>query len=276
MILTIHIYSIPESPEIREKKVIKRASWVNTPDSIRKNFVFVEGGEFEMGHDYSYDDDEKPAHQVKLDSFYIYKYEVTQKLYKKVTKENPSHFKGENRPVEEVSWYDAVKFCNKLSKMYGLTPVYKISGNSVSCRWDANGYRLPTEAEWEYAARGGQKSKGYKYSGSDSVSRVANYKDGLAYGTDSAGDDKQSNELGLYDMSGNVREWCWDRYDEEYYSYSKYYNPKGPSKGTNRVLRGGGCGDWYEGVDVWCRYYYEPDNTRDDSGFRIVRNIYLK
>ena len=134
--------------------------------------VHVEGGSFDMGSTSGFSD-EKPVHQVTVSSFYISKYEVTQKLYEEVMGNNPSDFRGENNPVEQVTWYDAVKFCNVLSRKDGLNPVYTISGSTVSADWSANGYRLPTEAEWEYAARGGNKSRGYKYAGCNSVGDVA-------------------------------------------------------------------------------------------------------
>ena len=148
----------------------------------RSNMVLVEGGTFRMGSDNG-DSEETPVHSVTVSTFYISRFEVTQGLYKTVTGNNPSHSSrgiGNNYPVNEVSWYDAVKFCNKLSAMDGLQSVYRISVNNVSMDINKNGYRLPTEAEWEYAVRGGASSRGYKYSGSNSIGDVAWYGGGTA------------------------------------------------------------------------------------------------
>ncbi|HEX37418.1 MAG TPA: formylglycine-generating enzyme family protein, partial [Candidatus Cloacimonetes bacterium] len=177
--------------------------------------------------------------------------------------------------VEKVSWYDAVEFCNKKSRKEGLTPCYSGSGKNITCNFNANGYRLPTEAEWEYAARGGHlangsnlRNGGYTYSGSDNIDDVAWYSDNSGRKTHPVGQ-KQPNELGLYDMSGNVWEWCWDWKGS--YSSSSQTNPRGASSGSTRVLRGGG---WY-GYDNGCRVAYrgtdDPDLSNGDFGFRFVR-----
>jgi len=179
-----------------------------------ENFVFVEGGTFQMGSNDG-DSDEKPVHSVTVSSFYVGKFEVTQKEYQNVMGKNPSYFKGENNPVENVTWYDAVKYCNKRSEKEGRTPSYNINGNNVTCDFSANGYRLPTEAEWEYAARGGNKSQNYKYSGSNKIGDVAWYDSNSGLRTHPVGQ-KAPNELGIYDMTGNVWEWCWDWYDGNY------------------------------------------------------------
>ncbi|MBA7709961.1 Formylglycine-generating enzyme [subsurface metagenome] len=164
------------------------------------------------------------------------KYEVTQKQWREVMGTNPSYFKGDNLPVEKVSWYDAVEYCNRLSRNEGITPCYSGSGNSIQCDFSANGYRLPTEAEWEYAARGGNNSRGYKYAGSNSVGEVGWYDSNSGRNTHDAGR-KKANELELHDMSGNVWEWCWDWKGD--YSYSSQTDPRGSSGGSGRVLRGG-------------------------------------
>ena len=166
------------------------------------NMIFVEGGTFQMGSNNG-DSDEKPVHRVTVSDFYIGKYEVTQKEWYEVMGNNPSRFKGRNLPVEEVSWYDAVEFCNKKSKAEGLTPCYTGSRKNTKCNFSANGYRLPTEAEWAYAARGGIKSKGYKYSGSNTIGDVAWYISNSGSKTHTVGT-KKANELGIYDMTGNV------------------------------------------------------------------------
>lgn len=231
-------------------------------------------------------EDEKPVHRVRVSDFYMSKYEVTQGLYKAVTGSNPSYFNGDdNRPVEEVSWYDAVIFCNKLSDLDGFSPAYRIHGKDVSLNVGADGYRLPTEAEWEYAARGGNKSRGYEYSGSNNVRRVAWYHDNSGskklatfslyfYNADSkthAVGDKVSNELGLYDMSGNVWEWCWDWYGV--YSSSSRRNPQGPASGSRRVMRGGSWYDFAPYSRSVSRYNSSPDARDNGVGFRLLLPI---
>ena len=194
---------------------------------------------------------------MSLNSFYMGKYEVTQGEYKALMGKNPSDTDrgiGDNYPVNQVNWYDAVEYCNALSRREGLNPCYVIdktrqdpSNNTVyvydklrwivTCSFDANGYRLPTEAEWEFAARGGTGSRGYIYAGSSSIDSVAWNKDNSGSKSHPVGG-KQANELGLYDMTGNVWEWCWDWYGN--YSGGSQSNPSGPSSGSNRVVRGGG------------------------------------
>ena len=223
------------------------------------DMIEVEGGTFtmgateEQGSDVS--DNEKPAHQVMLSPYYIGKTEVTQELWEAVMGSNPSFFSGnKNRPVENVSWDDCQVFINKLN---GLT------GKS---------FRLPTEAEWEYAARGGKKSKGYKYSGSNTIDDVAWY-DTNSAGTTHPVSSKAPNELGLYDMSGNVWEWCSDWYGKSYYEESPEPNPIGPEIGTLRVKRGG---DWYFSANK-CRVSYRNSNSQhyqtSENGLRLVLDI---
>lgn len=251
--------------------------------AMTHEMVKVEGGTFQMGS--SEDSDHaKPVHNVTLSSFLIGKYEVTQELWESVMGNNPSNFKGLKRPVEKVSWYDAVEFCNKLSKIEGLKPAYKVDKTRkdphntsnyeelkwlVICDFSSNGYRLPTEAEWEFAAKGGNKSEGYKFSGSNEVDVVAWYDNNSKGGTYEVGK-KQPNELGLYDMSGNIWEWCWDWFGT--YSAGNQTNPKGASAGSYRVLRGG---SWYKIVEYSCRATNRestnPDYSDLGGGFRIAR-----
>ena len=245
--------------------------WKITLDmkSIPKGFVFVQGGTFQMGSN-SGDSDEKPVHTVTVNDFYIGKYEVTQKEWKEVMGSNPSYFKGDNLPVEKVSWYDAVEFCNKKSEKEGLQKCYSGNGKSITCNFNANGYRLPTEAEWEYAVRGGNKSRNYKYSGSNTIGDVAWYSSNSGSKTHQVGT-KQANELGISDMSGNVWEWCWDWKGS--YSSSSQTNPKGASSGSYRVLRGG---RWAYVADL-CRVasrssYGAPVYSDFVIGFRLVRD----
>ena len=231
--------------------------------------IVVEGGTFEMGSTNG-ESDEKPVHQVTVSSFLIGKYEVTQALWESIMGSNPSSYKGNVRPVESVSWYDVVEFCNKLSEKEGLQKAYSGSGENIKCDFTSNGYRLPTEAEWEYAARGGNKSRGYKYSGSNDLDQVGWYTSNSGSETKEVGK-KQPNELGLYDMSGNVWEWCWDWKGE--YSSSSQTDPRGPNSGSVRVNRGGG---WHYSAE-YCRvavriiYFCYPVVRSHNLGFRLVR-----
>lgn len=191
-------------------------------NGVEFNMVKVEGGTFHMGateeHGSDAYFDETPVHSVTLSDYYIGQTEVTQELWQAVMGSNPSWDKGNNqRPVESVSWEDCQEFIKKLNRLTGKS------------------FRLPTEAEWEFAARGGRKSRGYKYSGSNTVDNVAWYWDNSG-GETHAVATKQANELGLYDMSGNVWEWCSDWYGD--YQSSAQTNPKGPSEGDLRVSRG--------------------------------------
>jgi formylglycine-generating enzyme required for sulfatase activity len=254
---------------IKENETTKINAIMEKGSDFSNNLVFVKGGTFRMGNNNG-ENDEKPVHTVTVNDFYIGKYEVTQKEWKDIMGNNPSYFKGKNRPVENVSWYDAISFCNKLSEEKGLTKFYTIDGTNVTMNWGANGYRLPTEAEWEYAARGGQLSKGYKYSGSNDIDAVAWY-DGNSGNKTHAVGTKQPNELGIYDMSGNVWEWSNDWYSDNYYSSSPSNNPQGPSTGSSRVIRGG---SWYFDAD-YCRATYRfsvsPGLSYGFIGFRLAR-----
>jgi formylglycine-generating enzyme required for sulfatase activity len=230
-------------------------------------FVRVEGGTFQMGGG---NDDEKPVHTVTITGFYMAKYPVTQKEWIAVMGNNPSYFKGDNLPVECVSWYDAVEYCNRLSEKEKLTPAYTINGTNVTWDRNANGYRLPTEAEWEYAAKGGNGSPGnYAYSGSNNIDEVAWYQENSARSTQEVGA-KKPNGLGLYDMSGNVYEWCWDWYGN--YPNEAQTDPIGASSGSFRVDRGGSWGDWVQYVRSALRYYSTPSFRSYSLGFRVLRN----
>ena len=206
------------------------------------------GATSEQGSDA--DNDEKPVHSVTLSDYYIGETEVTQELWQAVMGSNPSYYSDNpQRPVESVSWNDCQTFITKLNELTGKN------------------FRLPTEAEWEYAARGGNKSKGYKYSGSNTIGDVAWY-DGNSGSRTHDVKTKQANELGIYDMSGNVYEWCQDWYGN--YSSNSQTNPTGPSSGSDRVLRGG-C--WYI-IARYCRVSLRnptsPDYRGRGSGFRLA------
>ena len=224
-----------------------------TVNGVSFEMVYVEGGTFDMGatteQGSEADSDEKPVHRVTLSDYYIGKCEVTQELWEAVMGSNPSHFKGAQNPVEEVSWNDCQEFVSRLNSLTGKN------------------FRLPTEAEWEYAARGGNKSLHYKYSGSDNIDEVAWYNNNSGRSTHAVGT-KSPNELGIYDMSGNVREWCSDWYGG--YSAGAQTNPQGPSSGSYRVLRGG---SWFSNAGycrVSDRLSIVPYDSLNGSGLRLV------
>ncbi len=214
------------------------------------NMVYVEGGTFTMGDTSEQGNPtEKPAHQVTVSSFSIGKYEVTQEEWQAVMGNNPSRFKGAKRPVEEVNWNDCQEFIRKLNAMTGKR------------------FRLPTEAEWEYAARGGNRSIGYKYAGSNNLERVAWYNSNSVKTTHDVGQ-KTPNELGLYDMSGNVWEWCQDWYGS--YGSNNQTNPTGPSSGSCRVARGGSWFNDAEYCRVLIRIIDRPDGAGSLLGLRLA------
>ena len=214
------------------------------------NMIRVEGGTFTMGATKEQNiirNDEKPAHKVTLSSYYIGETEVTQGLWKAVMGGNPSDFVGTHRPVENVSWHECQRFIEKLNNKTGLN------------------FRLPTEAEWEFAARGGNKSQGYTYSGSNNIEDVAWYYNNSNNQTHAV-KTKRANELGLYDMTGNVDEWCQDWYND--YSKDSLTNPTGPSFGFARVNRGGA---WLSrGVPVSYRNTGAPDGRASHLGLRLA------
>jgi formylglycine-generating enzyme required for sulfatase activity len=223
-----------------------------TVNGITFKMMKVEGGTFSMGatsEQEDPDDDEMPVHQVTLYNYYIGETEVTQALWTAVMGGNPSCFTGDNRPVEQVSWNDCQEFIKKLNSLTG------------------ENFRLPTEAEWEFAARGGHNSQGYQYSGSNNLSSVAWYYDNSGNQTHEV-KTKSPNELGIYDMSGNVWEWCQDWYG--YYSSSSVMNPMGAASGSSRVCRGG-CWNFNAGC---CRSAYRGSNEPSDQfctlGLRLV------
>ena len=223
-----------------------------TVNGVSFDMIAVKGGTFTMGCTSEQSDcwgDEKPTHNVTLSDYYIGKFEVTQELWQAVMGSNPSDFKGNNLPVEQVSWNDVQEFITKLNQKTGAN------------------FRLPTEAEWEYAARGGNKSNSYKYSGSNTIGNVAWYWDNSNSETHQVGT-KSPNELGIYDMSGNVWEWCQDWYGD--YSSGSQTNPIGSSSGSFRVLRGGSWNNRARLCRVSLRNYYFPDRGSYYFGFRLV------
>jgi formylglycine-generating enzyme required for sulfatase activity len=276
-----------------------------TPSSTTRrrdlpDMIFVEGGTFQMGSSDSDAQSDETPHTVTVDDFYMHRFEVTNAEFAEFLNAkgrheyngaewydlDDEHARIEQRggtyttkgsygkhPVTEVTWYGAVAYCNWKSEALNLQPVYRISGTSVSADWNADGYRLPTEAEWEFAAR--SRGGSDKWAGTSSASSLSSYantsgsEDG--YENTAPVGSFRPNGLGLKDMSGNVWEWCWDWYDSDYYKNSPSRNPRGPSTGSYRVLR---RGSWiYAPAYLRCanRFSYAPGYSYDDLGFRLSR-----
>jgi formylglycine-generating enzyme len=241
-------------------------------------FIYIDGGSLMMEH-------RSTKQNVTLSSFYMAELLVTQELYKAVRGENPSFFKGDHRPVENVSWYDSIEFCNLLSKKAGLQEYYIVEKSKQDLnnkndydklKWiitknkEANGFRLPTEAEWEFAAHGGNTSPGSKpltYAGSNTLDNVGWYRENSHEETKLVGL-KFPNQLGLYDMSGNVWEFCWDWYGD--YKDGTWINPRGPQESSRRVIRGGSRGDVAGGGTLVSRGSWAPGLCIHLIGFRVV------
>jgi len=240
--------------------------------------VYLPGGSFTMGSDRE-SLDEKPAHKVSLNAFLMDQYEVYGELFVKAELSNPSHYQGAKMPVEQIRWRDARMYCNERSLMEDLTPCYDESNSNLPLNINANGYRLPTEAEWEYAARAGRTKR---YGSVDAVrlKQYAVYEANSQKRTRPVGT-KKPNAFGLYDILGNVSEWCEDVYAENYYADSPEDNPQGPdakSDTNKRVMRGG---NWKASADM-CRVTFRTGQltgdtdacfTTDYCGFRCVRRV---
>jgi formylglycine-generating enzyme required for sulfatase activity len=235
---------------------------------VPENMVLVEGGSFKMGDAIGEGtQDERPVHTVAISGFYIGRCEVTQKEWREVMGTSPASSRGDDLPVEQVSWYDAVEYCNRLSAKNGLEPCYAVAGTSVSCDFSKNGFRLPTEAEWEFAARGGIRSAGSKFSGGNNADSIGWYAANAGGRTHPVGL-KQANELGLYDMTGNVWEWCWDW--SAAYSSASQADPRGSGSGESRVLRGGSWIHTEKIVRVSSRLGFAPQSGFSFVGLRVA------
>mgnify|MGYP000951582140 CR=1 FL=1 len=278
-------YPAQDGMTIGSNYKIKLIARDNPSPSVQPvGFIKVNGGSF-MLHRTDTD-----SVQITLSTFYLDRTEITQSEYLAVMGTNPSYFGGTDRfslPVEKVSWFNAIEYCNRRSMQEHLTPCYSYSNygtnpdnwpsgwnetdsthTNVHCDWDANGYRLPTEMEWMFAARGGNLTHNYTYSGSDTVDVVAWYKDNSDKPQQVA--TKRANELGIYDMSGNVWEWVWDIYGD--YPSEDQTNPHGANDGECRVLRGGSY--YYDAslCEVSHRDCLWPTDAFDDFGFRVCRH----
>lgn len=253
---------------------------IDPPTEQQGDFILLNAGTFIMGSPASepWRETDETQHMVTVDGFYLAKYEVSQNDYQTLTGSNPSFFIGGNRPVETVSWYDAIRYCNALSERDRLTPAYTIDGENVLWDREANGYRLPTEAEWEYACRAGTTTP--FSTGRNITVEQSNWYSSYPYIQGEGGgtyrhqtvevDEFEPNAWGFYNMHGNVSEWCWDYYAA--YSEQEQNNPTGAVNGHNRVARGGGWYDYAKHVRSAYRSVAPPDYTDYKRGFRIARN----
>ena len=251
LLLMLPFAAFSQQPQTTPNSASSGTNRTFTVNGVSFTMVFVQGGTFTMGataeQGSDAGDSEKPAHSITLSDYYIGETEVTQELWQVVMGRNPSRFKGNIRPVEFVSWDDCQTFITKLNDLTGQR------------------FRLPTEAEWEFAARGGNSSRGYKYAGSNTLGNVAWYDENSNDETHNVAT-KSPNELGIYDMSGNVWEWCNDWFGD--YSSDSQTNPQGPSSGHNRLFRGG---SWYVNARN-CRVAHRDGYSRPnycDSGLGL-------
>jgi len=255
-----HIWLRLETLENTEISETIPGSSKQQKEEIEPRMIDIQGGKFLMGSE-EMDEEERPIHRVSISSFKMGKFPVTQREWEAIMGHNPSEFRDPNRPVESVSWDDCQRFIEALNKK------------------TQKSYRLPTEAEWEFAARGGIRSKAYPYAGSKDLDQVAWYKKNAGNGTRTVGL-KEGNELGLLDMSGNVWEWCQDYYGKDYYHTCKNLaqegevkDPKGPVEGRERVIRGGSWKSGPSGCHVAYRLYDAPHNRYNVVGLRLAHDI---
>jgi formylglycine-generating enzyme required for sulfatase activity len=257
-----------KSPESASSQTM---SPVQTKTESANGMVLLPGGTFMMGDK---DQIDAPPHEVTVSAFYIDKYLATQEQYEKLMGDNPSRWKGKTNPVEQMRWSDAVRFCNARSEAEGLEPCYDL--NTWKCNFDATGYRLPTEAEWEYACRAGTTTAYFFGDDESKLKAYAWYQDNSGGRPRPVGQ-KPANPWGLYDMHGNVWEWCNDFYKVDYYQESPSEDPRGPQTGETKVLRGGAWKFSAESCRSGYRYNENPGYADvcfgyDIYGFRCVRN----
>ena len=252
--------------------VVKNESRAPASATGSGEMIRVPGGEFTMG---DADEVDAPPHQVSVSPFYIDKYLVTQEQFQQAMGTNPSRWKGEKNPVEQIRWSDAVKYCNRRSERDGLQPCYNLA--NWECDFEASGYRLPTEAEWEYACRAGTTTA-YYFGSDESKLRDYAWYDKNAGGRPRPVGQKRANPWELYDMCGNVWQWCNDIYQVDYYQQSPSQDPRGPNEGKTRVVRGGAWRFSAENCRSGFRYNENPGYADvcfgyDIYGFRCVRRL---
>ena len=252
--------------EVKADRALNEQVVLEKGAEIGGQYVHVKGGTFKMGNERYYDGG--PARKVYLNDYYIGKYEVTQAEWDFVMDSNGCCFSGDSLPVENVSWVQAVEFCNRLSEIEGLQQCYRINGDKVTCDFSADGYRLPTEAEWEYAAAVGKKRSDSEQETADALKNLFRFGKCLCDGPVNIGC-TLPNELGIYDMSGNVYEWCWDWYG--LYPDSSESDPSGPKSGRLRVARGGSWLSSEENCAPNFRNMFEPARNYSFVGFRVVK-----
>lgn len=277
-------------PEERESVASDTSSDGSIVPEAPEGFVRIEGGSFQMGSPDSepWRSADETQHTVTVSDFYISAYELTQAEYESVTGENPSNFSGEDLPVENISWLDAIAYCNARSRQEGLTPAYTVEGQNVTWDREADGYRLPTEAEWEYACRAGTETpfntenspsaEEANYYGHYPYEIEGNYfsqdnldtKPGLYRETTVAVGSFSPNAFGLYDMHGNVSEWVWDYYGA--YEAEEQTDPTGPDTGSLRVYRGGGWNDFAKNMRSAYRATLDPGLVSFNIGIRLAKN----
>lgn len=279
-----------ESPQVPDQAATVSTESTSPEIAPPEEFILISGGTFQMGSPESevWRVEDETAHTVTVSDYYISKFEVTQAEYQAIMGENPSVFTGDDFPVESISWMDAIQYCNTRSTQEGLTPAYAVDGQNVSWDRSANGYRLPTEAEWEYACRAGTDTPfntetsisadeanywgHYPYLIEDNYFSQGNLetKPGVYRQTTVAVGSFEPNAWNLYDMHGNVGEWVWDWYGS--YETAEQTDPTGPASGTLRVHRGGGWNDFAKNLRSAYRATLPPDSSSFNIGLRLVRS----
>jgi len=262
---------VPESKTSSAGSVTNTSAVPAGPEA-KTGLVLIQGGRFTMGDKEQVD---APVHDVAISSFYIDRYLVTQGQFQNLMGDNPSRWKGDKNPVEQVRWSDAVKFCNQRSQAEKLRPCYDLK--TWKCNFDADGYRLPTEAEWEYACRAGTTTAFFF---GDNPSKLGDYAwfEKNSGGRPQAVGQKQPNAWGLYDICGNVWQWCNDFYKVDYYKESPEKDPRGPDEGQTKVVRGGAWRFKPETCRSGYRYNENPGYADvcfgyDIYGFRCLRKV---